>query len=60
VLFVPFFKFVIIVIHFEFIDVYDYEGITHLCATLSGFWWIIELLQGNGTVVADLFGTVVG
>jgi hypothetical protein len=44
VLFVPFFLFVIIVIHFEFIDVYDDEGITHLCATLSGFWWIIELL----------------
>jgi hypothetical protein len=55
-----FFEFAIIVIHFEFTDVCDDEGITHLCATLSGFWQIIELSQGIGTVVAEEFGTVVG
>jgi hypothetical protein len=36
--FLCFFEFVNHVIHFEFVDVYDDEGITHLCATLSGFW----------------------
>jgi hypothetical protein len=27
------------VIHVEFLDVNDDEGITHLCATSSGFVW---------------------
>jgi hypothetical protein len=56
---------VIHAIHVEFLDVNDDEGITNLCAALSGFAWFPNcreafLVVAQGTLLLRSFGTVAG
>lgn len=55
-------RFVNHVIHVEFLDVNDDEGITHLCATSSGFVWFPNsreafLVVAQATLLLRRFGT---
>jgi hypothetical protein len=55
-------RFVNHVIHVKFLDVNDDEGITHLCATSSGFVWFPNsreafLVVAQATLLLRSFGT---
>jgi hypothetical protein len=60
-----FLSFVNHAIHVAFLDVNDDEGITRLCATLSGFVWFpncreVFLVVAQATLLLRSFGTVAG